>query len=136
MESGPAGLNRTPPEQLVALIVAYVFSPDGLMRRPLEPLLEALHPNPAAADKEQLRKKIEDLETVAGYVATVVRGGTVGSGRGIEQVSPWQHFLVWHIKKLDPEGTSSDKEMLERLRAWWGSPWAISPKKTSAGSGA
>jgi hypothetical protein len=120
VESGPAGINRTPPKDLAALIAAYVFSPDGLKRRPLEPILEALHPDPAAADKEQLRKKIEDLETVAGYVAMVVRGGTVERGAPIGEVSPWEHFLAWHIQQLDPEGTTSDKEMLERLRAWWG----------------
>jgi hypothetical protein len=65
VESGPAGLNRTPPKDLAALIAAYVFSPDGLKRRPLEPLLEALHPEPAVADKEQLRAKIEELERVS-----------------------------------------------------------------------
>ena len=120
MESGPAGLNRTPPEDLAALITAYVFSPDGLKRRPLEPLLEALHPDPTAADKEQLRKKIKELKKVAGQVAMIVRGGTVTSGRPIEEVSRSHHFLAWHIQELDPKGTSSDEEMLERLREWWG----------------
>jgi hypothetical protein len=120
MESGPAGLNRTPPEELAALITAYVFSPDGLKRRPLEPLLEALHPDPAAADMKQLRKKIEELKKVAGHVAMIVRGGTVESGRPIVEVSHWDHFFAWHIQQLDPKGTSSDQEMLERLREWWG----------------
>jgi hypothetical protein len=120
MESGPAGLNRTPPEELAALITAYVFSPDGLKKRPLEPLLEALHPDPTAADMKQLRKKIEDLKKVAGHVAMIVRGGTVERSRPIEEVSHSEHFLAWHIQQLDPEGTSSDEEMLERLREWWG----------------
>jgi hypothetical protein len=119
MESGPAGLNRTPPEQLAALITAYVFSPDGLTKRPLEPLLEALHPDPTVADKEQLREKIEELAKVAGHVAMIVRGGTVKSGRPIVEVSRSKHFLAWHIQQLDSEGTSSDEEMLERLRTWW-----------------
>jgi hypothetical protein len=119
VESSPAGINRTPPKQLAALIAAYVFSPDGLKMRPLEPLLEALHPDPAVVDKELLRAKIEELEKVAGHVAMIVRGGTVKSGRPIEEVSRSDHFLVWHIKELDPEGTSSDAEMLERLREWW-----------------
>jgi hypothetical protein len=119
VESGPAGLNRTPPEELAALTTAYVFSPDGLKRRPLEPLLEALHPDPTATDKEQLREKIEELKKVAGHVAMIMRGGTVKSGRPIEEVSRSDHFLAWHIQELDPEGTSSDEEMLERLRAWW-----------------
>jgi hypothetical protein len=120
VESGPAGLNRTPPEQLAALIAAYVFSPDGLKMRPLEPLLEALHPDPTAANMKQLRKKIEELKKVAGQVAMIVRGGTVESGRSIVEVSRWEHFLAWDIQQLDPEGTSSDEEMLERLREWWG----------------
>ena len=120
MEYGPAGLNRTPPKELAALIAAYVLSPDGLTRRPLEPLLEALHPDPAAADKEQLREKIEELEKVAGYVAMIVRGGTVERGAPIGEVSRWEHHLAWDIKELDPEGTSSNEEMLERLRALWG----------------
>ena len=120
MESGPAGLNRTPPEDLAAAITAYVFSPDGLKRRPLEPLLEALHPDPTAADKEQLREKIEELKKVAGQVAMIVRGGTVKSGRPIEEVSRSKHFLAWHIQRLDPAGNSSDEEMLELLREWWG----------------
>jgi hypothetical protein len=119
MESVPAGLNRTPPEDLAALIATYVFSPDGLKRRPLEPLLEALHPDPTSADKEQLREKIEELKKVAGHVAMIVRGGTVKSGRPIEEVSRWEHFLAWDIQQLDPEGISSDEEMLERLREWW-----------------
>ena len=119
MESGPAGLNRTPPEDLAALIAVYVFSPDGLKRRPLEPLLEALHPDPTAADKEQLREKIKELKRVAGQAAMIVRGGTVKSGRPIVEVSRSDHFLAWDIQQLDPEGTSSDEEMLERLREWW-----------------
>jgi hypothetical protein len=118
MKSGPAGLNRTPPEQLAALIAAYVLSPDGLKRRPLEPLLEALHPDPAAADKEQLSAKIEDLEKVAGYVAVVVRGGTVERGAPIVEVSPWEHFLAWQIQELDLEGSSSNEELLEQMKAW------------------
>jgi hypothetical protein len=77
VESGPAGLNRTPPEELAALIAAYVFSPDGLKRRPLEPLLEVLHPDPAVADKEQLRAKIEEFAKVAGHLAMIVRGGSL-----------------------------------------------------------
>jgi hypothetical protein len=119
VESSPAGINRTPPKKLAALIAPYVFSPDGLKRRPLEPLLEALHPDPAAADKELLRAKIEELEKVAGHVAMIVRGGTVKSGHPIEEVSRWEHFLAWDIQQLDPEGTSSDEEMFDRLREWW-----------------
>jgi hypothetical protein len=119
VESSPAGLNRTPPEGLAALIAVYVFSPDGLKRRPLEPLLEALHPDPTAANMKQLRKKIEELKKVAGQVAMIVRGGTVESGRSIEEVSRSKHFLAWHIQQLDPKGTSSDEEVLERLREWW-----------------
>jgi hypothetical protein len=119
VESSPAGLNRTPPGELAALVAAYVFSPDGLKRRPLEPLLEALHPEPAVADKEQLRAKIEELEKVAGHVAMIVRGGTVESGRPIDEVSRSKHFLAWLIQQLDPEGTSSEEEMLELLRDWW-----------------
>jgi hypothetical protein len=120
VESGPAGLNRTPPEDLAALITAYVFSPDGLKRRPLEPLLEALHPDPTAADMKQLRKKIEELKKAADHVAMIVRGGTVERSRPIEEVSRSKHFLAWHIQELDSEGISSDEEMLERLREWWG----------------
>jgi hypothetical protein len=124
VESGPAGLNRTPPEDLAALIAAYVFSPDGLKRRPLEPLLEALHPDPAAADKEQLREKIEELKKVVGQVAMIVRGGTVKSGRPIEEVSHWEHIHAWDIQRLDPKGTSSDEEMFKLLRARWGEDMA------------
>jgi hypothetical protein len=120
MESGPAGLNRTPPEDLAALIAVYVFFRDGLKRRSLEPLLEALHPDPTAANMKQLRKKIEELKKVADQVAMIVRGGTVERSRPIEKVSRSKHFLAWHIQQLDPEGTSSDEEMLERLREWWG----------------
>ena len=57
---------------------------------------------------------------MASQVAMIVRGGTVKSGRPIEEVSRWEHFLAWDIQQLDPEGTSSDEEMLERLREWWG----------------
>jgi hypothetical protein len=129
VESSPAGLNRTPPGELAALVAAYVFSPDGLKRRPLEPLLEALHPEPAVADKEQLRAKIEELERVAGHVAMLVRGGTVGSGHPIDEVSRSKHFLAWHIQQLDPEGTSSEEEMLELLRDSWGEDMdAFTPK--------
>jgi hypothetical protein len=120
VESGPAGLNRTPPENLAALITAYVFSFDGLKRRPLESLFEALHPDPTAADMKQLRKKIEELKKVAGHVAMIVRGGTVERSRPIDEVSRSKHFLAWHIQELDSEGISSDEEMLERLREWWG----------------
>jgi hypothetical protein len=120
VESSPAGLNRTPPEDLAALIAAYVFSPDGLKRRPLEPLLEALHPDPTAANMKQQRKKIKELKKVAGQVVMIVRGGRVERSRPIEEVSRSKHFLAWHIQELDSEGISSDEEMLERLREWWG----------------
>jgi hypothetical protein len=43
----------------------------------------------------------------------------VERGAPITEVSRSDHFLAWHIQELDPEGTSSDEEMLERLRYWW-----------------
>jgi hypothetical protein len=119
MESSPAGLNRNPSEELAALIAAYALSPDGLTRRPFEPLLEALHPNPAAADRHQLKQKIEDLRKVSRHLATVVRGGTLGRGAPIGEVSPGEHFLAWDMKELDPGGVLSDEEMLQRLQARW-----------------
>jgi|SRR5829696_1630899 len=119
IESSPAGLNRNPSEELAALIAAYALSPDGLRRRPFEPLLEVLHPNPAAADRRQLKQKIEDLRKVSRHLATVVRGGTLGRGAPIGKVSPGEHFLAWDMKELDPGGALSDEEMLQHLQARW-----------------
>jgi hypothetical protein len=119
MGSSPSGLNRSPSEQLATLIAAYMLSPDGLRRRPFEPLLEALHPNAAAADRRQLQQKVEDLEKMTRHLATVVRGGTLGGGAPIVEVSSEEHFLAWDIKELDPEGASSDEEILRRLRDRW-----------------
>ena len=53
----PSGVSWRPAEPLPTLIAMYLLS-----GRSLEPLLEALHPQPEKANREKMRKLVEDIK--------------------------------------------------------------------------
>lgn len=110
-EASPGGVTRTPSMFLVALVAAH-----ALANRPIVPLVQALHYAPDSVAWDQLVDNVDELRKVAGHLATRVRGGTVESGRGVEEISPEEHFLAWCIRTLDKEGLPSDEAVLVRLR--------------------
>jgi hypothetical protein len=87
--SVPQGGHQSPAEPLTTLIAVYVLS-----RMPLEPLLEKLHPNPTAIDRDQLNKLIEGKKTAnrhdpglksrARHIARAICGGEVRGGQTLE----------------------------------------------------
>lgn len=110
-EASPGGVTRTPSMFLVALVAAY-----ALTNQPLAPLVRALHHAPDSVGWDQLVDNVDELSKVAGHLATRLRGGTVERGRGVEEISPEEHFLAWCIRTLDKEGLPSDEDVLARLR--------------------
>ncbi len=121
------GVNRAPSDWLTSLIAVYALA--GL---PLAPLVEALHRRPDAARWEELEGNLEELRKAARHLAIRVRGGIVGSGRGVEEVSSDDHFAAWLVRSLEEEDADSDEEMHERLKKVFPS-WAnrLTPEEIS-----
>ena len=140
-EGGPLGIERTPSLPLTRLIAAYMLS--GLPRRDL---LKVLHRDPESVlpdiltdqqdeelwwdedqgeagevvseEWEKLSNKVDELYKIAGHVAVLVRGGTLGGGSPIEEISSYEHLIAWKIRDLlKREGLSSNEELYERLSA-------------------
>jgi hypothetical protein len=82
----PEGVTQNPPSPLTELIATYVLASE-----PLEPLLEALHPNPAEVDEERLDQAVDELRHKAGQLATIVRGGIIRRGPSTEDLSLSEH---------------------------------------------
>ncbi len=110
-EASPGGVERTPSVFLVALVAAY-----ALTNRPLTRLVEALHYEPDSAHWAEIADNVDELRKAAGHLAARVRGGFVGSGRGVEEISRDEHFLAWCIRSFDREGASPDEKVLEVLK--------------------
>jgi hypothetical protein len=104
----PCGANRTPARPLVRLIAAY-----ALVNESLKPLLDTLHPNPTSIVENKLSEKVDQLELVAGQVATLVRGGTLRRGPSTEGVSREEQGIAWSISQRREEGASDEKILQE-----------------------
>ncbi|MDP9475740.1 MAG: hypothetical protein M3R38_08635 [Actinomycetota bacterium] len=125
-EATAGGVGRAPSHFLTALIAACVLAdrpltaPDRFKKPPPPPLMEvlvgALHPDPKSADMGKVYAKVNDLREAAGHLAARVRGGFVGSGKGIEEVSREEHFAAWLIRSLEEEGAPADEGTHERLK--------------------
>lgn len=111
----PAGGSPAPPGPLPALITAYLLA-DG----ELEPLLEALHPHPALADREQIRKLLDakkrkggphfdGLRVLAEQVAKVARGGGHSRGAPPPHLSNMEHNVACRITARREEGFTDEK---------------------------
>lgn len=103
------GATRAPADVLVKLIGTYV-----LADKPLEPLLEKLHPEPETVDKEQLERiiygkmdgdrHIDGLWDKVRQVARIVRGGTIRRGPSTESLSTEDVLTAWNISRLKEKG--------------------------------
>lgn len=106
----PHGAMRFPSEPLVQLIGAYV-----LVGKPLEPLLEKLHPRPEAVDREQLERLIHGHKAkryIPGMlykvkqVARAVRGGTIREGPPAGELSQMDLLTAWRVSFFKQRGLS------------------------------
>jgi hypothetical protein len=117
----PVGAAPAPLQPLVVLIAAY-----ALADRPLEPLLEALHPNPSEADIKGINRVLyarkrkggddrDGLLRTAQQLATLVRGGKMGKGAPPPDLPAREHNAACHITWRRDQGWS-DEEIYQGLR--------------------
>jgi hypothetical protein len=114
----PAGAARNPSKSLTTLIGVYALSGGDM-----EPLLNVLYPGePSEETLERIRDRVEGekkpdkvdgVKTVAGQLATLVRGGTI-EGAPPAPLTPEEHDVACFITQLREEGHSED-EILRRL---------------------
>jgi hypothetical protein len=105
------GAGHYPWDELVKLIGVYV-----LAGKPLEPLLEKLHPEPEKADREQLERLVHGYKKGKGYVpgmldkarqiARLIRGGIVRRGPSTESSSDIDLYVNRSITRLKEQGLS------------------------------
>jgi hypothetical protein len=109
----PVGGAFRPSAVLAALIGTYL-----LAEEPLEPLLEALHPDLQDADSEQITKYVEGrkkpdgkdgLKVLAGQIATLVRGGALKTGTPPVALAPREQNLACTITDYREAGLSLDE---------------------------
>jgi hypothetical protein len=108
------GASQSPPGALTKLIAAYVVA-----GKPIEPLIEKLHPNPESIDWEKLRKHLEGEKREKGRtpgllgeaqaVARLVRGGKVRRGPSTGELTPRDVELARLIAMLEEAGVSNEK---------------------------
>src|SRR5918995_1686200 len=110
----PLDVEVTPSQGLTQLIAMY-----ALRNTSQEPLLDALHPNPAKADRTGLQNDVEKLRHYAQRIARRVRGGTVSKkgGRPAPKVSEYELRAKWNL--IDPlhKKGYSDQEIFDELKA-------------------
>lgn len=109
----PRGATQNPPHQLIALIAAYVI--EG---KPLDPLLEKLHPSQIDANQQRdLERKVDNLRLAAHHVAKLVRGGTIRTGRHTDELTPREQAAAEYITSKTKAGMSKaemDQTLLDR----------------------
>jgi len=106
----PKGATKSPPSPLTELIALYI-----LANEPLEPLLDALHPNPAEVQLERLDQAVEELWHKAGQLATLVRGGIIRRGPSTEEITPPEQNLARYISSQLLQGVP-EAEIREFLK--------------------
>jgi hypothetical protein len=114
----PARAARNPSESLIRLLGAYAVSGGDM-----EPLLNLLYPGePSEGTLKKIRDRVEGekkpdkvdgVRTIAGQLATLVRGGTI-EGAPPVPLTPEEHDAACFITQLREEGQSED-EILRRL---------------------
>lgn len=118
----PLGAGQFPPEPIVALIAVYI-----LADLPIEDLLQKLHPEPEAADLEQLKVHIEGKKSKSGHipelrskarqVARLIRGGTLKPGPPTGELTTKEQFCAGVIHAWRESG-HSDAQIHEALRGY------------------
>jgi hypothetical protein len=111
----PVALGGAPWRGLVYLIAMHT-----LMHKSIDPLLDALHPQPDKVDREKLYKEkhglITQLRASAKELAKLVRGGKAGARAPVQGLSPYELKGAWEmIHPLAQEGLSY-KDILEKLK--------------------
>jgi hypothetical protein len=91
----------------------------------VEPLVEALHPDPASADWTGIEKRIEGrkggpekldgLKALAEQLAKAIRGGKLRAGSPGAELSPDEINLASRITK-DQEAGLPDEQIYEKVR--------------------
>ncbi len=110
----PGGSTPEPWEGLVALIAVH-----ALLHGSVEDLIDALHPYPFSADRDELHKRrghVDWLKTYAGRLAKAVRGGDVRTGTNPSGISDVDHFVAWYLIAPYAERGLPDKQIHARIR--------------------
>jgi hypothetical protein len=101
-----------PESPLPELIGAYLLAGGEL-----EPLIEALHPDPDSAERPKIKKRIEGrkrdddldgLKTLARQLATAIRGGTLRTGSPGAELSRHEINVASRITELREQGWSNE----------------------------
>lgn len=108
----------TPQTPLPGIIGAYLLAGGEV-----EPLVEALHPDPASAEWSKINKRIEGrkgkdnldgLKALAEQLATAIRGGTLRSGSPVAELSAHEINLASRITERR-EAQVPDEKIYEDL---------------------
>ena len=113
------GGSAAPGAPLPALIGTYLLAGGDL-----EPLVEALHDDPASADWQKMRKYTEGrkrsdgldgLQVLAQQLATLARGSEAGKGRTPAELSSAEYNLASRISELREQGWA-DEDIYRKLK--------------------
>jgi hypothetical protein len=105
------GASPFPPRDVVALIAAYALSD-----RPIEPLVEVLHPKHSQSDLDEIKTFLNDtkspnssdgLRRRAQQFAAMVYGHKVARGAPPEE-PPYEYWLACHITERREAGISNE----------------------------
>jgi hypothetical protein len=126
----PEGATQTPHVELAKLIAAYI-----VLDKPLEPLLEALHPSPNAKVRDRLRTIVEGetrkvpskdgkirtqsiigIKTLLARATRLIRGGEISRGHHSEELTASEHLAAELIQGWRQTG-ASEQEIVEELRS-------------------
>jgi hypothetical protein len=113
------GGSATPAEPLPTLIGVYLLAGGEV-----EPLVQALHPDPPSAEWEKIRKRIEDKKSprtedgiiaIAQQLARLILGGEVKRGRDPAELPNHDINLASRITELREQGWA-DEDIYRKLR--------------------
>jgi hypothetical protein len=126
----PEGATQTPFAELVRLIAVYI-----VLDKPLEPLLDALHPNPTTDVRAQLKKIVEGetrkvpgkdgtlrthqivgVKTLLARATRLIRGGEVRPGQHSGELTPTEHLAAELIQGWRQTG-ATEQQIIEELRS-------------------
>jgi len=123
VKPGPSGRGGGPvPRGGLATLIAV----HALMCKPLDRLIDVLHPDPSSADREKIREYADLMRVNAEKLGVAVRGGKVRRGHRPAEISSVEMFDAWFvIGPLHKKGLS-EQQILEELRirgAFWEEPY-------------
>ena len=126
----PEGATQTPHVELARLIAVYI-----VLDKPLEPLLDALHPSPNAEVRDWLRKIVDGetrkvpgkdgknrtqsiigIKTLLARATRLIPGGEVSPGHHSEELTASEHLAAELIQGWRQTG-ASEQVIAEELRS-------------------